>query len=136
MPLNLFFQKYISHQEEIVNIEVKLEEALDSDQTMDGIHKLVMSALFALTINPKSCILSYPYLTALGKVTDKLHKMLGWDNQLVDKVKKACKAQNKNIKDAGLFQYFFDTIGKTLVTRSDDPDSQRASEVAQDSYHS
>ena len=112
-------------------MEVKLEEALESDQTMEGIHKLVMSALFALTINPESCILSYPYLTALGKTTDKLHKLLKWDDKLVAKVKNACKAQNKNIKDAGLFQYFFDTIGKTLVTRSSDPDSERASKVAQ-----
>jgi len=50
---------------------------------MNGIHKLVMSALFALTINPESCILSYPYLTALGKTTDKLHKLLKWDDKLL-----------------------------------------------------
>ena len=76
-----------------------------------------MSALFAITVNPKSCVATYPYLAALGHVTDKLKDLYGWSDQLVDNVKKACKAKNERINDAGLFQLFFDTLGRTLVTR-------------------
>ena len=77
-----------------------------------------MSALFAVTVTPKSCVATYPFLAALGHVTDKLQSLYGWSESLVENVKKACKAKNQRINDCGLFQYFFDTLGKTLVTRN------------------
>ena len=81
-----------------------------------------MSVIFAITVNPKSCVATYPYIAALGHVTDTLKNMYGWSDQLVDNVKKACKAKNERINDAGLFQLFFDTLGRTLVTRGPAPE--------------
>ena len=101
-------------------MEVKIEESLLSKEANNGIHKLVMSVLLAITVNPSTCIATYPYLAALGHVSEKLKSLYKWDDVLFSKIKQSCKAKNERINDAGLFQYFFDTLGKTLVTRPTD----------------
>ena len=91
-----------------------------------------MSILLAVTVTPKSCISAYPLLTALGKVSDKLHAMYDWDDRLVAKIKEACKAKNERINEMGLFQSFFNTMGTTLVTRSHSDDPNEVSKVAKE----
>ena len=107
----------MSQSDDIAHIEGKLNQALQSQEFFDGVHKLIMSALLAITITPKTCISAYPYLTALGRVSDCLQGMFDWDEKLVTKIKEACKAKNQRINDAGLIQSFFDQFGSTSIVR-------------------
>ena len=124
----------MSQSDDIAHIEGKLNQALQSQETFDGIHKLIMSALLAMTITPKTCISAYPYLTALGRVSDCLQGMFDWDENLVAKIKEACKAKNQRINDAGLIQTFFDQFGATSIVRrrgeDDDDGDDEATPVA------
>merc|ERR1711914_47314 len=59
---------------------------------------------------PKTAIATFPILSTLGHITDKLQIICGWEASLMTKIKDTCHVKNKKLNDTGLFQVFFNTL--------------------------
>ena len=76
----------------------------------DGAHRLALSIILAVTTMPKTAVATFPILATLGHVTDRLQVICGWDANLINRVKDACRIRNQKVASNGLFSVFFNTL--------------------------
>ena len=83
---------------------------IGDSKVSDGAHRMILSIISALTTMPKTAIATFPILSTLGHITDKLQIICGWEASLMTKIKETCHVKNKKLNDTGLFQVFFNTL--------------------------
>ena len=86
---------------------------IGDSKVSEGAHRMILAIVLALTTMPKTAIATFPILTALGHVTDKLQILCGWEASLMTKIKETGQVKNKKLNDTGLFQVFFNTLDPT-----------------------
>ena len=97
-------------------MESKFHNTIRSQKVIEGANRLILSVILSVSTTPKTALATFPFLAALGHVTDKLSVLCEWDSELQKKVQQLGRIKNKKIRDPGLFQKFFDQTSQSFPT--------------------
>ena len=91
----------------MTDMETKLHNIIRTKKVVDGANRLILSVILSISTTPKTALATFPFIAALGHVTERLAVMCDWSPQVTQKVKELGKIKEKKISKRGLLTAFF-----------------------------
>ena len=94
----------------MTDMETKIHNVIRNNKVAEGANRLMLSVILSISTTPKTALATFPFLAALGHVTDRLASMCKWSPQVTQKVKELGKIKNKKLGKSGLLTAYFQKV--------------------------
>ena len=94
----------------MTDMETKFHNVIRSQKVVEGANRLMLSVVLSISTMPKTALATFPYLAALGHVTDKLATLCNWSPQVTQKIQELGRIKTKKVGQRGLLTSFFQRI--------------------------
>ena len=98
-------------------METKFHNVIRSKKVVEGANRLMLSVILSVSTTPKTALATFPFLAALGHVTEKLATMCAWSPQVTQKVQELGKIKTKKVRQTGLLTDFFQKLDDFLPSQ-------------------